>query len=171
MSGWRKLIIWRDLVRRMTEQIKVSFFSTYKLDRINCLAEAIKNYSISLKIINLSSRNPINLLNNISKQPRSNILLTHDWMMIPVLMSLSNLIYGYRYVLISNSLVLQARKIKNEAYPELVRDLMPEYKKTADILNNRKLRQAIEKMEASMDSLTGLQKAHRKFLLILETYR
>lgn len=65
----------------------------------------------------------------------------------------------------------QARKIDNKAYPGFVGNLIPQYKKTADILNNIELRRAVSGMSRNLDSLQGLQKAHREFLLILESYR
>jgi glycosyltransferase involved in cell wall biosynthesis len=47
------------------------------------------------------------------KQPKTDILLTHDWLMFPVFMALLNLLRGTQYILISNSLIMDSRKLNH----------------------------------------------------------
>jgi hypothetical protein len=66
-----------------------------------------------------------------------------------------------------------ARKIGNKEYPELIRTLLGCLRETAEELSSEKLDVAIDivEMERNLGDLTALQKAHRDYLLKLQSMR
>jgi glycosyltransferase involved in cell wall biosynthesis len=93
-----------------SDNIRVAFYSTYKLERLKAMAQVLESRQVDLNVVPLSSRKPGYLFSQIWKQPRDVILMTHDWLLIPFLMRLVHLLKGNRYVLISNSLLMEARR-------------------------------------------------------------
>jgi len=83
---------------------RVAFFSTFKLNRIFSLADAINKYSVELEIVEPLSRNPLKVMAMMARQPKTDILLTHDWLSFPIFMAILKLACGSQYVLILNSL-------------------------------------------------------------------
>ena len=93
--------------------IEVAFFSTFKLERIRLISQALDKHKIQLSIVDINSRNPFSVILQLWKRSKHEILITHDWLMFPSLMALLNVLGGNQYVLISNSLVLKARMLND----------------------------------------------------------
>jgi len=65
----------------------------------------------------------------------------------------------------------QTRQIGNDDYPKLINELLESFRKTAEALKdgNLQLERDIINMERNLNSPTALQKAHREYLLKLQT--
>ena len=61
------------------------------------------------------------------------------------------------------------REIGNADFPGLVQVLLGSYRETAQALRSPKLERTVGEMERSLDSPAALQKAHRDFLLALQS--
>jgi hypothetical protein len=65
----------------------------------------------------------------------------------------------------------EGRKLRADSYPKFISSLMKSFRETAQKLENAQftLKTELTAMEQSMDSPAGLQKAHRSFLLKLQS--
>jgi glycosyltransferase involved in cell wall biosynthesis len=88
--------------------INVLFVSSFKLERIERLADNLIASGVRMKILDISGqrRLPI-ILSRILKEPRSTLLMTHENMMVPFSFYLASMI-GYKYILIQNGVLWHA---------------------------------------------------------------
>ncbi len=94
----------------MNPPIQAAFFSSFKVDRTQRLAEQLITHHIQLAVVNLPSRSPLIIFKKMLSYHARCVLLTHDWLSFAFLMSLVHLIRGNPYILVLTSLILDARK-------------------------------------------------------------
>jgi len=94
----------------MKQTILATYYASFKLERIQRLAEQLKKEHIQLRIVKPISRNPILVFQSMFNQTDKSVLLTHDWLSFAVLMTVVHLLHGNPYILVLTSFVLEARE-------------------------------------------------------------
>lgn len=69
------------------------------------LARELCSHGVELNVVDLPSRKPTAVFALLRRFPATTLFLTHDWLMIPYLMSLNKRWHGNHYIVISNGVL------------------------------------------------------------------